>query len=155
MKRVILFIERLLIYGILLLMSIMLILSFVDLLVEIVRQVIQPPFLLIDTETLMELFSIILVLLIGIELLETIKLYLKEDTIHVELVILVAIIAVARKVIIWDFTKYEVKELIGISVILLALGITYLLLKRADLRISNPLQKRSKKKISGKTPKSK
>jgi uncharacterized membrane protein (DUF373 family) len=38
-------------------------------------------------------------MLIGIELLETIKAYLLEKVVHVEIVIEVALIAIARKVI--------------------------------------------------------
>ena len=43
-----------------------------------------------------------LLVLIGIELLDTIKAYFRENTIHVEIVILLAIIAIARKVILLD-----------------------------------------------------
>lgn len=84
----------------------------------------------------MELFSLFLIILIGLELLETIKVYLKEDLLKVELVILVAIIAIARKVIIWDFDKYSYLELIGLATMILALSAGYFLLKKAGLTIS-------------------
>ena len=43
-----------------------------------------------------------LLVLIGVELLDTIKAYFRENAIHVEIVVLLAIIAVARKVILLD-----------------------------------------------------
>ncbi|MFA7136156.1 MAG: phosphate-starvation-inducible PsiE family protein [Bacteroidales bacterium] len=68
---------------------------------------------MIDANGLLDLFSLFLVLLIGLELLETVKAYFKEDIVHVEYIILVAIIALARKVIVWDFDKYSNEELLN------------------------------------------
>jgi uncharacterized membrane protein (DUF373 family) len=92
----------------------------------------------------MNLFSIFLVLLIGLELLETVKAYLKKDIVHVEFIILVAIIAIARKAIVWDFKKYTTEELIGLAVMILTLGITCFLIKKADIKIK--LKKNDKPK---------
>jgi uncharacterized membrane protein (DUF373 family) len=129
-------IERLLIAGILVVFCIILVLSFVDVVYVIYLDVIAPPLFIIDSERLMELFSLFLIILIGLELLETIKVYLKEDLLKVELVILVAIIAIARKVIIWDFDKYSYLELIGLAAMIVALSTGYFLLKKAGLTIS-------------------
>lgn len=129
-------IERLLIGGILIVFCTILVLSFVDLVYVIYLDVIDPPLFIIDADRLMELFSLFLIILIGLELLETIKVYLKEDLLKVELVILVAIIAIARKVIIWDFDKYSYLELIGLATMILALSAGYFLLKKAGLTIS-------------------
>ncbi len=46
-----------------------------------------------------KVFGGFLSVLIGIELLHTIKMYLKEDVVHVEIVLLVALIGVSRHVI--------------------------------------------------------
>lgn len=87
-------------------------------------------------EFLMPMFSSILIVLIGIELLETIKAYLKDDSIHVELVILVAIIALARKIIVLDYQEASPGKLFGIAGLLLALSGAYFLIKKAGLSIS-------------------
>ncbi len=126
------YIERFLIWGVLLVMSILLILAFVDVAWEIKEKIIASPMFIIDASGLMDLFSLFLVLLIGLELLETVKAYLKEDIVHVEFIILVAIIAIARKVIVWDFAKYKTNELIGLAIMITALGVTYFLIKRAN-----------------------
>ena len=136
MSKFIKHIERLLIWGIIMIMSLILVLAFIDIVYVIKEKVLEPPFLIIDANGLMSLFSLFLVLLIGLELLETVKTYLKEDIVHVEFIILVAIIAIARKAIVWDFNKYSTRDLISLAIMILALGLTYFLIKKADVRLN-------------------
>jgi uncharacterized membrane protein (DUF373 family) len=101
--------------------------------------------LLLTTPYILEAHEMILVLgafllvLIGVELLDTIKAYFRENAIHVEIVVLLAIIAVARKVILLDPTgmngiEYGF-ELIGIGVIVVGLAAGYYLIKKAGITI--------------------
>lgn len=63
----------------------------------------SPPYFLLSVDELLELFSQFLLVLIGLELLETvIKTYATPQQPHFEVVLNVAIIAVARKIIILD-----------------------------------------------------
>lgn len=128
-------IERIIIGGILFVMAIILILAFIDIVFVIQQKILAPPVFFVSASDLMGLLSLFLVLLIGLELLETVKAYLKDDIVHVEFIILVAIIAIARKVIIWDFNKYSIGELLSLSGMMLVLGITYFLIKKADVKI--------------------
>ncbi|ABS56058.1 hypothetical protein Mboo_1541 [Methanoregula boonei 6A8] len=78
-----------------------------------------------------------LLILIGVELLDTIKAYFREKEIHVEIVLILAIIAVARSVILLDPTgmsgiEYGI-ELMGIGVIVVGLGAGYYLIRKAGL----------------------
>ena len=136
MIKVFKYFERFLIWSILLVISIILILAFVDIIYEISLHLLKPPVFIIDSSGLMDLFSLFLLLLIGLELFETVRAYLKEDIVHVEFIILVAIIAISRKVIIWDFEKYSTEELLSLAGMILALGVTYFLIRKADWRIS-------------------
>ena len=78
-------------------------------------------------------------ILIGLELIETIKVYLTQDTIHVEIIFLVAIIAITRKVIILDFKELTSLTLIGIAAVILSLSVGYYVLKKAmDNRDGHP-----------------
>jgi len=72
-----------------------------------------------------------MLVLIGLELLESIRVYLQKNRVHAEVVFLVAIIAVSRKVIILDYSTTAPEALWGISSIILALGIGYFLVRRA------------------------
>jgi len=120
---------------------VILILAFIDIVYEIKQKVIMPPRFVIDADGLMDLFSLLLVILIGLELLETVKAYLKDDIVHVEFIILVAIIAIARKVIVWDFNKFQVEELLSLAAMIVGLGITYFLIKMANSRSRFPNNK--------------
>ena len=140
------YIEKFLVWGILLVVSLILLLAFVDIVYEIWQKIWAPPVMIINAEGLMDLFSIFLVLLIGLELLETVKAYLKDDLFHVEFIILVAIIAISRKVIVWDFDKYSTTELLSLSAMIVALGVTYFLIKKSDFQIKLPWSKKGKSK---------
>ena len=69
-------------------------------------------------------------ILIGLELIETIKVYLSSEVIPVEIIFLVAIIAVTRKVIILDFKNLDPLTLIGMAAIIIALSIGYYAVKK-------------------------
>lgn len=138
-------VEHILIFAILIVISIILILAFIDITYEIKQEVLSNPKFIVDANGLMDLFSLFLVLLIGLELLETIKAYLKEDIVHVEFIILVAIIAIARKVIVWDFNKYSNQELLGLAAMTVGLGVTYFLIKKADIKTRLPKNKAGEK----------
>ena len=64
------------------------------------QEILKPPKWLIPKQGLLEILGYFLLVLIGVELLETLKLYGKKDVIHVRVVLEVALIAMARKVII-------------------------------------------------------
>ena len=82
------------------------------------------PRFLIPVQGLLEVFGYFLLVLIGVELLETVKMYLKKDVIHVRVVIEVALIAMARKAITEEPHDVPPLALFGIAALILALGIT-------------------------------
>ncbi len=127
--------ESILLIGIILALSATLLLAFVDIAHVIYTKIIAHPAFVVDAQGLMELFSLILILLIGLELIETVKMYLEEGAVHVELVLLVAIIAIARKVIVWDFDDYSHTELYSLAAMVLALAVSYFLVKHSSLKI--------------------
>ena len=87
--------------------------------------------------TLIEIFGLFLNILIAMELLENISGYLKKNVIQVELVIITSIIAVARKIIIFDFNKYGRMELAALVVATLGLSGSYWLLRQASNHSEN------------------
>ena len=85
--------------------------------------------LFLEIDELFRIFGFFFVILIGFELMETIEMYIKENVIHAEVVLLVAVIAVARKVILLDLEKYDPVAIIGLGIIIFALGGCYYLIK--------------------------
>lgn len=91
------------IFLLLIVMSLILLVSTVNIILNVVLGAITGPETFFNAQRLQSLFGLFLIILIGIELLDTVKAFLEEEKIHVEIVLLVAMIALARKVIIWDF----------------------------------------------------
>ncbi|MEI7648946.1 MAG: phosphate-starvation-inducible PsiE family protein [Methanomicrobiales archaeon] len=100
---------------------------------------------ILDTDEMIGVLGAFLLVLIGVELLDTIKAYFIENTIHVEIVVLLAIIAVARKVILLEPPKvitFEYGfELIGIGIIVIGLAASYYLIKKSGV-LSFPVLKK-------------
>jgi uncharacterized membrane protein (DUF373 family) len=92
----------------------------------------------IPLDNLMDLFGVFLLVLIGIELLDTIKVYLRENVVHVEVVVLVAIIALARKVVILKIEELSGEIIIGIGVLITTLAVTYYILKKTEAMTIKP-----------------
>ena len=122
--------ERIIIMALLAMMIFVVFLSTIELAVILVQEMLKPPLLLLNIEEMLYVFGFFLMVLIGIELMETVKIYLQEETVHVEVILMVAIIAISRKVIIMDIKKVEALDLLGIAAIVLALSVGYYLIKR-------------------------
>lgn len=114
-------------------MAIVLGLATLDLGWLIVKDIAKSPLFLLSIDDLLEIFGLFMLVLIGIELLESImKNYITQDQPHYEVVLSVAIIAIARKVIILDIKETDSLSLLGIAAIIVALTIGYYLMKKAQ-----------------------
>jgi len=123
--------EKLIVFALIGMMILVVVLATIELGWIIAQDIMTPPVLLLEIDELLEIFGLFLLILIGIELLDTIKTYLAERTLHTEVVVLVAIIAVSRKVITLDEKTVSAFTLLGIGAIIAALGISYFLLKQS------------------------
>lgn len=123
--------ERMLILSLVLMMTLVLLLATIELGWIIVLDIISPPVFLLEIDELLEIFGLFMLVLIGIELLETIvKTYLRQASDHARIVMAVAIIAIARKVIILDFKESSGPILLGLAALLLALCVGYFLIRQ-------------------------
>lgn len=122
------------IYTILLVLLFVIIsLAVITLVATIAAFIVTPPVLLLTGEELLELFGAFLLVLLSLEFFESIKIYLRETKIPYELVVVIAITAIARKVIVLDFDTASDLHLIGLGVVVLALAAAYYLLKRGGI----------------------
>ena len=76
------------------------------------------------------IFGGFLSVLIGIELLHTIKMYLRTDVVHVEVVLLVALTGVSRHVIDLDYEKLDPMKVLGLAALIISLSAGYYLIKK-------------------------
>lgn len=122
--------ESIVIRALVVLMALVVLFASLDLARIIAKDLSTPPYLLFDVNRLLEIFGMFLLVLIGIELLESIRMYLDHRLVHVEVVMTVAMIAIARKVIILDVKELDGLKLIGIGVIIVALAGGYVYIRR-------------------------
>ena len=130
--------EKVVVLSLIAMMALIILLSTVELGWIIIQDIITPPYVLPGITELLDIFGFFLLILIGIELLETIRAYLVEHIIHVEIVLEVALIAVARKVIILDVKEYPSLTILAIAALILALSVAFLLERRARGRAQDP-----------------
>lgn len=121
--------EHIIVISLITMMIIVVVLATIELGWLIIKDIITPPIILLEIDELLEIFGFFLLVLIGIELLETIRAYLLTHVIHVEIVLEVALIAIARKVIILDLEKYESLTLVGIAALISAVALAFWVIK--------------------------
>ena len=117
--------QRLIAFVLGILLVVVVALSTVHLGFLIAQEIWAPPRFLIPVQGLLEIFSFFLLILIGIELLETLKAYLRKDVIHVRIVLEVALIAMARKVIILEPNSVPGSTLFGMAALISALAVAF------------------------------
>jgi uncharacterized membrane protein (DUF373 family) len=122
--------ERTVIGCLISMMVVVILFSTVELAVLILKDIIAPPRYWLGIDQLFEIFGFFLLLLIGVELLETIKAYLSSNVVHSEIVLEVALIAISRKVITLDVKQYEPLTLIGMAAMIVSISVAYSLIKR-------------------------
>lgn len=128
--------ERMIILSLVVMMALVLLLATLELGWIIAKDIFSPPVLLLEINELLEIFGLFMLVLIGIELLETIvKTYLHQSSDHARIVMAVAIIAVARKVIILDVKEASGPMLLGLAAVLFALCGGYFLIRCKGGRI--------------------
>ena len=123
--------ERVIVLALLGMMVVVVSLAVIELGVIIYKQMVSPPlFILLDLNDMLKIFGFFFMILIGLELIETIKVYLSDEIIPVEVIFLVAIIAMARKVIILEYKDLNPLTLLGLAAIILSLSIGNYVVKK-------------------------
>lgn len=76
-------------------------------------------------------FAGVLIIVLGLELLETLKTYFVKHHVRLEVILVVAIIAVGRHVLQIDFEHSSGSFLIGLSLLIVALTLGYFLVRKS------------------------
>jgi len=103
-----------------------------DVIFVLYQRVTEPPFMLLQISDLLATFGSFLAVLIAIEIFVNISMYLSTNVIPVRLVVATALMAIARKVIIFDFNQITPPYIYGTAPVVLALGITYWLITKRN-----------------------
>ncbi|MGF1591615.1 MAG: phosphate-starvation-inducible PsiE family protein [Pleurocapsa sp.] len=114
-------------------LSVVILIALGDLIFFLIEDVVNNP-IGFNNISLIELFGSFLNILIALELLENITAYLKKHIVQLELVIVTSLIAVARKIIIFDLAKYNNSDLIALGIAIICLAASYWLIKTVNAR---------------------
>jgi len=118
-------------YSLLFLMAVIVIFATIEVGYEIVTHLFSPPGFFLGVADLLDLFGLFLMVLIGLELMTAIRVFLKDHNIHAELMLLVAITAITRKIVILDATKIDPMLMFAVGFVILALSGGYYLIRRS------------------------
>jgi uncharacterized membrane protein (DUF373 family) len=101
-----------------------------------VRDYLLNPFAPVDAASFQFIFGMIMTVLIALEFNHAIMsiLHRKESIVQLKTVILIALLAMARKFIIIDFTGLEPLAVLALAFAVLALGLVYWLVREQDRR---------------------
>jgi uncharacterized membrane protein (DUF373 family) len=77
-------------------------------------------------------FGGVLVVVLGLELIETLKVYFHEHQVRVEVIMIVGLIAVGRHVIQVNYEQVEAAQLIGLGALIVSLALGYFLVGRSS-----------------------
>jgi len=99
-----------------------------DVAYELYKSLMNPPFMLLNINDILATFGAFMAVLIAIEIFINITIYLKEEVIHVKIVLATALMAIARKVIIFDYEKIGSEYVWATAAVIFALSIGYWLI---------------------------
>ncbi len=116
--------------ALLVLMGIVVMAAIAELAYEIVMGLIQPPGFFLGVTELLATFGLFLMVLIGLELMTSIHMYLSDHTIHAEMMFLVAMTAVTRKIVILETGTTEPLLVFALGFLIVALSGGYFLIRK-------------------------
>ncbi len=108
-----------------LLMTFVILWGVVDVAWVLYMRLMEPPFMMLTISDILDTFGAFMAVLIAIEIFVNISIYLREDVIHVKIVMATALMAIARKVIIIDFAKITPDYIWATAGAVLAMSIGY------------------------------
>jgi uncharacterized membrane protein (DUF373 family) len=88
---------------------------------------------LLNLSEIKKFLDLFFIVLIAFELFETVRVYLKDNVFHAEYIVLVGVIALARKIVLLDFEKVEPLTLVGLAALVISLTVGYFFLKKGEI----------------------
>jgi len=95
------------------------------------EEILAPPVWIVTIDKMRSILDLVLWILITVELMETVRVYLRERDLHLETVLSASIIAMARKIIAVRLRDYEPLMVLGIAAIIAALGWSYYMIRKS------------------------
>lgn len=113
-----------------LLMGVVVISATLDLGITLFKNVTETPGVFLGPTQLFDIFGMIMMVLIAIELMSSIYAYCTDKVVYLEMMFLIAITAVTRKIVVLDAKAIDPMAVIGIAFVLAALVAGYYVVKK-------------------------
>ncbi|MBR0683392.1 phosphate-starvation-inducible PsiE family protein [Roseomonas eburnea] len=111
------------------------------------QRLASPPRFILTIADMLATFGAFMAVLVAIEIFVNITIYLREEVIHIKIVIATALMAVARKVIILDQETTQPMEMFGLALLVVATSVGYWLVQNTP-----PVSVRLARKDNAETP---
>lgn len=112
------------------LMVFVIIMGVVDVGWTLYEKLLAAPKYILTISDMLATFGAFMAVLIAIEIFINITIYLRDNVIHVKIVIATALMAIARKVIILDLDTTPAEYLWGMALIVVAMSVAYWVVQR-------------------------
>lgn len=123
--------RKVVIYSVIVMIAFIVALTLLGLIISIYNVLFVDTIPIEDREDLLTFIGNFLIVVIAVELLDTMVLYIKRHKLFPELILLVVLTAIAREVLVTDIPHADPLLLAAIGVILIAIAASYYLIKRA------------------------
>jgi uncharacterized membrane protein (DUF373 family) len=115
------FVNNLVLKYLIVILTLCIVLGALHLTYTIIKDLIEPPYGLLEVSSLLDIFSLSLILVVGYELIKSLTIIISDAKIPVTPLIQIALTAVANKIITLDIKHVEAGYLYGIAALVLAL----------------------------------
>ena len=96
-----------------------------DVIYVLYERIMAHPYMLLNISDILATFGAFMAVLIAIEIFVNITSYLRDDVIHIKIVLATAVMAVARKVIVLDYKETGADYVYATAALVLALSVAY------------------------------
>lgn len=110
-----------LIRALIMIITLCLLLGSISLIYDVYLKMAAPPFLLLEADTLLNVFRLVLIAVVGFELVKSLTLIISSDRIPFVQIIEISIIAVVNKVITLEIADIDI--ILSLAALIVALGI--------------------------------
>ena len=121
---------RLCVRALAVLMTVVIMFSVADVGWVLYQRILASPVGLLNVNDILASFGAFMATLIAIEIFMNIVLYLRDDVLHVKLVLATALMAIARKVIVLDYKTIDATDIWATATVVFALSIGYWLVAK-------------------------
>ncbi|MFO7773777.1 MAG: phosphate-starvation-inducible PsiE family protein [Dehalococcoidia bacterium] len=124
-------IRRIVAIFLIVMLSVLIVSSVPGLVMVFREELLAEPRWVMDTHKIPIVLDLVLWILIAIELMDSIRIYIARHILHLETVISLAMIALARKIITLKLSAYEPVTILGVAALVVGTALAYYFVRKS------------------------